>query len=192
MESGVSEPTLPAQTTELDLITQAQEGSREAFNKLVLRHRKGVVNVVYRLCGNAQQAEDVAQETFIRAWKKLPAYRPRAPFRNWLYRIATNLALDALRREKVMVDVEALPLEDATSTPPEAALEAKERVEMLRTAVLALPLASRSVLVLREYEGMSYREIAKTLEIPVGTVMSRLHYARGALQRSLAGLLEQP
>jgi RNA polymerase sigma factor (sigma-70 family) len=174
---------------ELDLIAQAKRGDRQAFGELVHAHRVGVVNVVYRMCGDAHLAEDAAQEAFVRAWKGLHGYQPRSPFRNWVYRIAINAARDALRRQRDTVDVESLPLA-AQNGGPEAALQDKERDELVRRAVLELPPASREVLVLREYEGLSYREIADTLNIPTGTVMSRLNYARKRLREALALELE--
>jgi RNA polymerase sigma-70 factor (ECF subfamily) len=178
-----------SKTNELELIAKAQQGDRHAFGELVRCHREGVVNVVYRMCGDVHMAEDAAQEAFIRAWRGLGRYRPRSPFRNWLYRIATNVALDALRRERETVDIERLSV--VTSEPgPEAAVEREEGVERVQRAVLALPPASRAVLVLREYEGLSYQEIAQTLDIPVGTVMSRLNYARNRLREALAPYLE--
>lgn len=176
--------------TELDLIARAQGGDRWAFNELVRRYRQGVVNVVYRMCGDTNTAEDAAQEAFIRAWQHLPSYRPRSPFRNWVYRIATNAARDVLRRERETVDVDELPLA-APGAGPEVEVEGQERGEHVRQAVLSLPSASREVLVLREYEGLSYREIAETLSIPIGTVMSRLNYARNQLRQSLAPYLCQ-
>ncbi len=88
--------TSPAET-EASLVAKAQKGDRSAFGELVRRHQAGVVNVVYRLCGDVQLAEDAAQEAFIRAWLKLASYRPVSPLRNWLYRIAVNAALDTLR-----------------------------------------------------------------------------------------------
>ncbi len=179
----------PAET-ELELIAKAQQGDRQAFGELVRRHREGAINVVYRMCGDANLAEDAAQEAFIRAWQHLPNYRPRSPFRNWVYRIATNVALDFLRRERETVDVDALSLASSSDEEPEALVEGEERGERVRQAVLALPSASRAVLVLREYEGLSYREIADTLGIPIGTVMSRLNYARNRLRESLAPYLE--
>ncbi len=145
--------------------------------------------MVYRMCGDANLAEDAAQEAFIRAWQHLPNYRPRSPFRNWLYRIATNAARDALRRERETVDVDQVPLV-ALDAGPEETVERTERGERVRQAVLALPTASRTVLVLREYEGLSYREIADTLSIPIGTVMSRLNYARKQLRELLAPYME--
>jgi len=141
------------------------------------------------MCGDANLAEDAAQEAFIRAWQHLPSYQPRAPFRNWVYRIATNGALDTLRQQKETVDLDALPLVHP-SGGPEARAEGAQRAECVRQAVLALPSASRVVLVLREYEELSYREIADTLGIPIGTVMSRLNYARNRLRESLASYLE--
>jgi RNA polymerase sigma-70 factor (ECF subfamily) len=129
-------------------------------------------------------AQDVAQEAFIRAWINLPSYTPRSPFCNWVYRITTNAALDVLRREKETVDVDHLPLV-APGQGPEAEVEEKDRAELVRGAVLALPPASRAVLVLREYEGLSYKEISDTLGIPLGTVMSRLNYARQRLSEAL-------
>ncbi len=182
-------PITPSDEVELDLIVQAQEGNREAFGELVLRYRKGVINVVYRMCGDVNLAEDVAQEAFIKAWEHLPSYQPKAPFRNWVYRIATNSARDVLRQGKETVSVDEVPL----SNPDEGLevkLVGKERAEFVRQAVLSLPLASRSVLVLREYEGLSYREISEALDIPIGTVMSRLNYARNAMRKILSGLLE--
>jgi RNA polymerase sigma-70 factor (ECF subfamily) len=185
----VGSRSAPPAEIELELITQAQQGDRQAFGELVRCHREGVVNVVYRMCGNADLAEDAAQEAFIRAWKHLPSYRPRSPFRNWVYRIATNVALDMLRLKRETVDINALSL--ATSDEgPEARVEREERGERVRQAVLALPPASRAVLVLREYEELSYREIADTLGIPIGTVMSRLNYARNRLRESLTPYLE--
>ncbi len=174
---------------EAELIAQAQQGDRGAFGQLVRRHRGGVINVVYRMCGDANLADEAAQEAFIRAWQHLPGYRPRSPFRNWLYRIATNAARDALRREARTVDIDTVPVTDSTQGP-QAAVEAQELGERVQQAVLSLPPASRAVLVLREYEGLSYKEIADTLGIPMGTVMSRLNYARNLLRESLGPYVE--
>lgn len=174
---------------ELELIVQAKQGDKRAFGELVRRHRRGVINVVYRMCGDSNLAEDAAQEAFIRAWQRLPSYRPRSPFRNWVYRIAINAARDALRRERETVDVSELAL-PSPDDGPETRVEHAERAEWVRRAVLALPPASREVLILREYEELSYREIADTLSIPVGTVMSRLNYARNRLRETLAAQSE--
>ena len=179
----------PANYNEAELVSQAQRGDRSAFGDLVRHHREGVINVVYRMCGDPQLAEDAAQEAFIRAWQKLPGYKPRSPFRNWLFRIATNVALDTLRRERETVELEAVQLQTPNASP-ESSYDHTEQAELVRAAVLALPPASRAVLVLREYEGLSYRQIAETLGIPIGTVMSRLNYARTQLAATLAPLVE--
>lgn len=179
----------PTQSDEQEWIACAQQGDRQAFGELVGRHRRGVISVVYRMCGNPQLAEEAAQEAFLRAWQNLQRYNPRFAFRSWVYRIALNVAVDALRRERPTADLAAEPLV-AGAENPEAALERKERAEQVRRAVLELPPASRAVLILREYEALTYQEIAEALDIPIGTVMSRLNYARGQVRRALSRHLE--
>lgn len=172
--------------TETSLVQQAQHGDRNAYGELVRRHYSGVVTVVQRMCGDARLAEDAAQEAFLRAWLKLPSYQPRTSLRNWLYRIAVNAALDVLRHKPDEPLEKAAGLGLASqAADPESTLVEKEQVEMLQDAVRSLPDASRSVLVLREYSGLSYEEIASVLEVPVGTVMSRLNYARSRLREIL-------
>ena len=174
------------EVNDTELISQAQSGDRNAFSELVRRHAQGVMNVVYRMCGDAQLAEDAAQETFIQAWTHLSSYRPHTPLRNWLYRIAMNAATDMLRKEKRILpgSMDDLPLTDGRPGP-EILVSQHERIALVQKAVLSLPEASRAVLVLREYEGLSYQEISATLDIPVGTVMSRLNYARKLLKDKL-------
>lgn len=123
---------------ELELIVKAQKGNRNTYGELVRRHREGVINVVYRIIGDTDKAEDVAQDTFIRAWEKLPYYQPRSPFRNWLYRIATNLTMDMVRREKETLNLDDLPLASGQSSL-ESALVEQERAENVQQAILALP-----------------------------------------------------
>jgi RNA polymerase sigma-70 factor (ECF subfamily) len=172
--------------SEAELVDRAQNGDRSAFSELVCIHARGVRNVIYRLCGDVQIAEDAAQETFIQAWLHLSSYRPQTSLRNWLYRIAVNAATDMLRKEKRILPnaLEDLPLRDPLPGP-EAVFSRDEQTTLVQKAVLSLPDASRAVLVLREYEGLSYHEIADALEIPVGTVMSRLNYARKLLKERL-------
>ncbi len=172
------------------LIDQAKQGDRWAFGELVRLHQTGVIGVVLRMCGDPYLAEDAAQEAFIRAWQHLPHYQHRGSFRSWLYRIALNVALDRLRVERETVNVERLPLTTSEGRP-EIIAERHERHDYVREAVLALPPASRSALILREYEGLSYREIAEILNIPMGTVMSRLNYARKRLRAILAPYLKE-
>ncbi len=174
---------------ELELIASARKGDRQAFSELVQKHRDGVVNVVYRMCSDPDVAEEAAQEAFVRAWKNLDSYREQYPFRSWLYRIAMNVALDYLRRERKNLPLDNLLLRSGDDNP-EAHLEHNEQIVRVREAIQELPLNSRSVLILREYERLSYREIADTLDIPIGTVMSRLSYARDRLRQSLATYLE--
>jgi len=171
---------------ETQLVIQAQNGDRNAFSELVRIHAKGVLNVVYRMCGDMLIAEDAAQETFIRAWQNLPSYRPQTPFRNWLYRIAFNAGMDMLRKEKRILpdDIEDMNLTDG-KPGLESLVSQNERTDMVQRAISSLPDASRAVLILREYEGLSYQEISSTLDIPVGTVMSRLNYARTLLKAKL-------
>ena len=178
--------TISMQTNESELVSKAQNGDRNAFSELVHTHSQGVLNVVYRMCGNGDLAEDAAQEAFIQAWLRLSSYKVKASFRSWLYRIAVNTAIDMLRKEKRILPntIEDLNLSDSRPGP-EAMLASSERTELIREAVLTLPNASRAVLILREYEGLSYQEIAESLEIPMGTVMSRLSYARKLLKEKL-------
>jgi RNA polymerase sigma-70 factor (ECF subfamily) len=178
--------TFISQTNESELVIRAQNGDRNAFSELVRTHAQGVLNVIYRMCGNMQIAEDAAQETFIQAWLRMQSYRSQASLRNWLYRIAVNTAIDMLRKEKRILPgtVEDLSLTDA-EPGPEALVASTERAEFVQKAVLALPDASRAVLVLREYEDLTYQEIAEALDIPIGTVMSRLNYARKLLREKL-------
>lgn len=178
--------TSAAAINETELVFRAKNGEQSAFSDLVCIHADGVRNVVYRMYGNVQVAEDAAQETFIRAWLNLATFRPGTPFRNWLYRIAINTATDMLRKEKqVLPDaLDELQLQDP-QPGPEAIASQEERTALVKKAVLSLPDACRAVLVLREYEGLSYQEIADAVEIPVGTVMSRLNYARKLLKVKL-------
>ena len=178
---------IPHAETEAALITKAQTGDRNAYGELVRHHHPGVVNVVYRMCGDMGLAEDAAQDAFIQAWLHLPSFRPGTSLRNWLYRIAVNAALDVIRRapKQPFADLETLSLPDPQAGP-EAVLLQKERTLAVQQAILSLTEASRAVLVLREYGGLSYQEIAAALDIPLGTVMSRLNYARDRLKELLA------
>ena len=178
--------------TETDLVSLAQQGDRNAFGELARRHYQGVVSVVYRMCSDVGLAEDATQEAFIRAWVNLPSFQPSAPFRSWLYRIAINAALDVLRhkKEESLEESQAAMIPDQAASPENALIE-KERLALVQQAMKNLPEASRSVLVLREYGELSYQEISKVLDIPVGTVMSRLNYARNCLRQILKGVLFQ-
>jgi len=174
---------------EAGLITKAQHGDLHAFEEIVHQYRQKMIDVIYRMCGDAYLAEDAAQVAFIKAWQHLPGYRQTGSFRSWLYRIGVNAAMDVLRKEKPTSQLDHMPLVSDSDDPADI-VEQRQLQEKVRKAVLDLPPASRSVLVLREYEGFSYQEIAQTLEIPTGTVMSRLNYARNRLAEILDPYLE--
>lgn len=173
--------------TEDTLILLAIQGDRNAYGELVCRYYNDVIRVVYRLCSDSQIAQDATQEAFLKAWVKLPDFQPRSPFRNWLYRIAVNAALDILRKkpdESIDDHDETLVMADKMEGPEGTYIE-KEQVNLLQEAVKVLPEGARTVLVLREYAGLSYGEIASVLDIPIGTVMSRLNYSRTCLREKL-------
>jgi RNA polymerase sigma-70 factor, ECF subfamily len=173
-----------------ELIAHAQQGDRQAFTELVCRHQNGVVGLIYRMCGDPQQAEDAAQEAFVRVWQNLNSYKPQHAFRSWLYRIAANAALDSLRRERPSVELNTLSLADASSGPEQTA-EENQRAVQVRRAITHLSSPLRMVLILREYQELSYQEISEALDIPTGTVMSRLNTARSQLRQELSVLMEE-
>ncbi|MFZ1042838.1 MAG: sigma-70 family RNA polymerase sigma factor [Anaerolineales bacterium] len=176
----------PTAEPETNLINRAQQGDRSAYGELVRRHYAEVVRVVYRLCGDSALAEDAAQEAFLRAWVKLPTFQAASPLRNWLLRIVVNVALDVLRKKpEEELEEEQILLVPDPGLGPESALIEKERADSVQRAIQSLPEAARSVLVLREYGELSYQEISGVLDIPVGTVMSRLNYARTRLRAEL-------
>jgi RNA polymerase sigma-70 factor, ECF subfamily len=171
---------------ETALINNAKNGDQNAFNQLVLSYASGVLNVVYRMCGNMSLAEDASQEAFIQAWVKLKSFRSDSSFKNWLYRIAINSAIDMMRKEKRILSDAIEDFHLADKNPgPENMYSINENKKSIQEAVLSLPDGSRSVLILREYEGLSYKDIANVLKLPVGTVMSRLNYARNLLKGKL-------
>lgn len=179
-------PISPSKEAELALIIQAQNGDRNAFEELVLRHYSYIVNVVYRMCADQTLAEDATQEAFLRAWMKLPSYHPESSLRSWLCRIAINASLDVLRKKTEETFEPEKMQSFATHAPgPEAILEQKEQAAFIQQAMRSLPEGALRVLVLREYGELSYQEIAATLDIPIGTVMSRLNYARNRLRELL-------
>jgi RNA polymerase sigma-70 factor (ECF subfamily) len=178
-----------AERSDNELIAQSLQGDSAAFGALVLRYRRMVIGVAYRVCGDSALAEDVAQETFIRVWDRLSTFRPQGNFRAWICRIAGNRTIDALRRRKPTVNVENTVLEAPGKQPEAMALES-ERTAAVKAAVMALPEHTRVAVVLREYEGLSYQEIADGLDIPIGTVKSRLNDARRRLKVALAPFME--
>ncbi len=169
---------------EPDWIARAQAGDKTAYDQLVRRYRRLVVSVAYHHGLDLAEAEDAAQETFVKAWLALPRYRESlGSLRAWLCHIAINTALDAHRRKRSEQELDEYMI-DGTGNPAEQA-EIKAEAMAVRRALDQLPAASRAALVLREYEGLAYAEIATALGIPVGTVMSRLSFARRRLRELL-------
>lgn len=178
---------------EADLLDRSRRGDQAAYGELVKRYYRLVVTVAARTGMAGDGAEDVAQETFLRAWRQLPGFRPQGDhsFRAWLCRICHNLAIDALRRSRPQSELDE-GLAGHGADNPAARYLREEQAAEVRALVEQLPEACRIVLVLREYEGLTYGEIAHALNIPPGTVMSRLNYARTALRKALAARATGP
>ena len=188
------------------LVERAREGDLDAFEALVAHYQDRVYNYVLRMIYDPMDAQDVAQETFVRAWQGLPRFRGASSFQTWLYRIASNLAIDAARSRKrrglVTVSLEE-PVEGMDTTQlehelpddsryePVQALEQEELRQYVWAAVGELSEKLRPVIVLADLQGLSYGEIAKILGCPVGTVKSRLFNARGQLRDKLKEKLPQ-
>jgi RNA polymerase sigma-70 factor (ECF subfamily) len=181
--------TTGKQLSEPEVIRKAQYGDKDAFSYIVLTYRVAVINIVYRMCANVQVSEDAAQIAFLRVWQHLAEYRHQTSFRAWLFRIAINAALDILRREKPVIALDQIEVSTGQAVDDDVVI--KQRQEMIEKAMMKLPEASRMVLVLREFQELSYQEIADALEIPIGTVMSRLNYARKSLLLALQPLQEE-
>ena len=166
-----------------DWVRRAQTGDRKAFSELVRRHQERVYRYLLRMLGSHDDALELTQEAFVKAWQALPQWQPEAQFRTWLLRIASNTALDALRRRKL---VEFVPLEDGYDAPgsgpePQRQLQAAQELQQLDANLRRLASEHREVLLLREVEEMSYEEIGRVLSLSEGTVKSRLARARAAL-----------
>jgi RNA polymerase sigma-70 factor (ECF subfamily) len=162
-----------------ELVWRTRRGDLSAFEQLVDRHRPVVLRVAARIAGS-DEAEDISQDAFLRAFHRLDHFRGEAPFRSWLLRITHNAALDHLgRRRAEPVDPEMLDeSEPSTARPPADRLEIRERIERLERKLRGLPPHHRVVLVLRDAEGLSYEEIADITDTPLGSVKGRLHRAR--------------
>jgi RNA polymerase sigma-70 factor (ECF subfamily) len=187
---------------EAALARAAARGDRSAFARLVEMHKRVVYGLSLRLLQDAEEARDAAQETFVRAWSAIGSYDAAQPFTPWLLRIARNHCIDLVRRRLPAarrLELDAEPSDDldrpelADPAAPRAdeELERAEAASTLGVAVAALPAKYREVIHLFHVEHMSYKEIAATLEVPIGTVMTWLHRARARL-RTLLETKEQP
>lgn len=172
---------------EILLISRARGGDREAFGALVEQYRDNVYRLAYRMCGNAYDADEAAQEAFVAAWRALPNFRGDAKFSTWLYRLTTNVAIDVMRREKrhqTVGDGEMVDLADDADSPQET-VERTEQQEAVQKALATLSEEYREVLLLRYMEELDYAEIAEVLQLPSGTVKSRINRAKAALKTAL-------
>lgn len=183
--------------TEAELIRLAQGGERAAFDVLVTRYQKRIYAVAFGMVSDPENALDVTQEAFIKAYQSLSSFVGRSNFYTWLYRITFNSAIDFIRREQrdKSVSYEEGAELDAESTggdsllhrlpSPDSTVRRSELRDAVLKAIETLPEEQRAAILLREVEGLSYKEIADVLKCSKGTVMSRLHYARHKLQKLL-------
>ena len=185
-----------SERSDRELVRDARQGDRQAFEALVRRYSERAFRVAYRVLRDASSAEEILQEAFIKAYKGLRKFESRSSFYTWLYRIVVNLALDRRRSEQRAPSVEwedsvATRVDPRATQPPsrdpELATQRSQVRELVARGVQGLPDGQREVLLLREVDGLSYEEIADTMGISKGTVMSRLHYAR----KKMVAFLEQ-
>ena len=187
-------------TDEADLIRTARAGDQSAFGRLVMAYQKPVYNLAYRMLGNAAEAEEAAQEAFLRAYTHLRTYDPQRRFSSWLMSIASHYCIDRLRRRRI----NWLPLEDEIATPgnstefaelnmtsaspnPEAVVAQQEQEAYIQGLLAELSPTDRAAITLHYWYDCSYQEIAETLDLTVSAVKSRLYRARRALAESMGG-----
>ena len=192
-----NEPSLPARTAEdaedVRLMALVSAGDGGAFEQLMERHQRLVVGTVSRMLGNNSDAEDIAQQVFVRVWKSANRYVPRAKFTTWLLKITRNLVFNELRRRSRHAQVplqgeteeEERPIRDERAVAPDASLLEQELQKAVDAAIANLPETQRLAVILRRYEELSYEEIAETLEQSVSAVKSLLFRARAELRASL-------
>ena len=181
--------------TEKELITKAKKGDQDAFGQLVLAHQNKVFTLCVHMMGSREEAEDMAQEAFLKAWRSLDGFHGESSFATWMHRLTTNLCLDHLRkqtrRQNISVAVSLDDEETVFSEPadpgsdPQQKLEKRERQRAVEKALGELPEHHRRALVMREVSGLSYQEIADALDLDPGTVKSRIARARTALRKIL-------
>jgi len=187
--------------TDKELVRRVQKGDRHAFDLLFGRYQQKIINLVTRYVRDAQEVEDVTQEAFIKAYRALPRFRGESAFYTWLYRIAINTAKNHLVSRSRRPPGSDVEVEDAEhmdgadllreAESPEAALARDELEAAIDAAIAALPDDLRSAVTLREFDGLSYEQIAQIMECPVGTVRSRIFRAREAIDQHIGPLLER-
>ncbi len=187
-----------AEVDDVDLVKQAQAGNHTAFDSLVTKHRGKVYAMIMNMVKNDADAWDLAQDSFIKAWKALPKFENRSKFSTWLFRISHNVVYDWMRKKKIqsegelndeLLDANRIDMTAATapklSPRPDEALAGSELRYEIEAALDKLSPEHKETIVLREVQGMDYKEIAKVMGCSLGTVMSRLFYARKKLQTLL-------
>ncbi len=185
------------------LVDRVKRGDAKAFELLVVKYQRRIERLIARMVRDTDLVQDLAQETFIRAYRALPQFRGESAFYTWLYRIAVNTAKKALvelRRDPVLTEAALAPADDdETSSPksepidmatPEAVLASKEIAATVNAAIEALSEDLRQAITLREIEGLSYEEISEVMNCPIGTVRSRIYRAREAIAERLRPLLD--
>jgi RNA polymerase sigma-70 factor (ECF subfamily) len=186
------------QTSDQLLVERVQRGDRRAFDLLVLRYQQRIIKLIMRYVQDSSEAQDVAQEAFIKAYRALPAFRGESAFYTWMYRIAINTAKNYLvSAQRRPVDYD-LDLQDPKSYEVNARLRDEESPEGLalqdelrqtvERTISSLPEELRTAIMLREIDGLSYEEIAQAMDCPVGTVRSRIFRAREAIDRSIGAM----
>ncbi|WP_435009865.1 RNA polymerase sigma factor [Tundrisphaera lichenicola] len=184
---------------ENSLIEACRAGRTEAFGVLVQRYQGRLYPTMLRLTGSPDDALDLLQDAFLKAFEKLDRFHGESSFYTWVYRIAVNLALSGRRRRKVSNRLGLVggrgepidPADDSTLSDPTLSLERVERDGLIQSALNSLADDHRAVLVMKEFDGLRYEEIASILNVPVGTVRSRLHRARLDLRERLQGVVEE-
>jgi len=186
-----------------ELVARSREGDTAAFNELITRYRQRCFAMIFQMVRNEDDAWDLAQDGFVRAWRSLSNFRGQSSFFTWIYRIMTNVSLDWLRKKRIeggqeFDDTVGLRrIETGAPTAPKPVLEPAERLvdaeirSRIDDAITRLSDDHRAVIVMRELEGMEYQEIADVVGCSIGTVMSRLFYARKKLQEMLRDVYEQ-
>lgn len=194
--SKTSEERESERATEHALIQRCKNGDVGAFDELFKRYEKRVFNCAFHICGNYHDASDITQEAFIRVFNSVQTFRGDANFLTWIYRIVTNVYLDERKKSKahrqtsldeyIELDENSVTRQIVDSNPlPAEIFESKERAEIVQTAINALPEYQRIIVTLYHIDSLSYDEIADVLQLPIGTVKSRLNRARLALAEIL-------
>jgi RNA polymerase sigma-70 factor, ECF subfamily len=167
------------------LVSRAQKGDKTALGKLIGKYYDMAFAVAYGVLNQREEAQDVAQNVLLKVSKDIQNFHGKSKFKTWLYRVVVNAAIDATRRRKPADSIEAVPEPRSHQSGPLESASQAESAVIVREALEHLTPEHKTVLVLREWDGQSYEEIAETLEVTVGTVMSRLFYARKNLEKVL-------